>query len=587
MPDLQDIPGLAELWSRTRGDPGTRVALIDGPCDVEHECLRGAAVEVVPAPVLPGLEPEDWAVEHPTAVASLLVGQPGSSVEGIAPGIQLLLVEGGRRKEELVSEVGLAAALDLALAQGPDIVHCAYCLPSQSSTVSDLLARALQKVAAAGVLLVAPVGNNSGECYCAPADQSGVLAVGGLNDDGRVRESSNHGPPYAGHGVMAWAENLLTAVPGGGTKRQSGTSGAAAVVTGVAALLLSAVRQRGGDLAPRALGALISEPAGPLEESERARAVGGVLAPDAALRALLGDDRHHGPGIEPSLRLPSRLFALGQLTVDLPDERARERLAARMRARGSDGRLDLARPEDLRALHAHLRDRPEDATLITWVLNVGEAPRYALEPTGAHAPEVNRRLIAVLGAGAAAPEGQPSSERMSVPGVVTARRRALRGGQRVPVVAVPRPDGISAWRTADLAAIAPGPGADETARAATADLLARIYHHHRNDGTLGPDRALNFAGTNALQAAAVVRQALARGLRLQGLAVDKSRLDRPNSECWDVQARFYDPEQPERGSDVWAWTIDVAEPLPVSVGVPRRWSTAHTSPSREAPAPYP
>jgi thiazoline dehydrogenase / protease len=578
MPDFEDIPGLAELWRCTRGDPRTRVALIDGPCDVEHECFSGAAIEVVPTPVLPGLEPEEKLLDHPTSIASLLVGQPGSPVEGIAPRIHLLAVEGARREEDVITELGLVTAIDLALAESPDIVHCAYCLPSQSSTVSDLLSRALEKVAAAGALLVAPVGNNRGECYCAPADQSGVLAVGGLNDDGTVRESSNHGPHYATHGVMAWAENLLGALPGGGAKRRSGTSGAAAVVTGVAALLVSALRERGGNVVPRAVGALIRETARLLDETERARAVGGVLDPAAALRALLGDDRRHdgGPGIEPSLRLPSRLFALGQLTADLPDEKARERLAARMQARESDGRLDLARPEDVRALHAHLRDRPEDATLITWVLTIGEAPHYVLEPTGAHALDVNHRLIAVLGAGAAAPEDQPSSERMSVPGIVTARRRALRTGQRVPVVAVARPDGISAWRTADLAAVAQPPDADESVRDATADLLARIYHHHRNDGTLAPDRALNFAGTNAVQAAAAVQQALARGLRLQRLAVDKSRFDRPRSECWDVQAQFYDPEQPDRGSDVWVWSIDVAEPLPVSVGVPRRWSTVNS-----------
>ncbi len=575
MPDLEDIPGLAELWSCTRGDPRTRVVLIDGPCDVEHECFNGAAIEVVPTPVLPGLEPEDKLAQHPTAIASLLVGQPGSTVPGIAPRIRLFLVEGTRQEEDPITELGLVRAIDLALAQSPDIVHCAYCLPSQSSRVSDLLARAIEKVAAAGALLVAPVGNNRGASYCTPADQSGVLAVGGLNDDGTVRETSNDGPHYAAHGVMAWAENLLCATPGGGAKRQSGTSGAAGVITGVAALLVSALRQRGGNVDPRAVGATIRKTARPLEESERARAVGGVLDPVRALRALVGDDRGYddGPGIEPSLRLPSRLFALGQLTADLPDEKARERLAVRMQARESDGRLDLARPEDVRALHAHLRDRPEDATLITWVLNIDDAPHYVLEPTGAHALDVNRRLIAVLGAGAAAPEGQPSIERMSVPGIVTARRRSLRTGQRVPVAAVGRPDGISAWRTGDLAAVAQGPDGDESVRDATADLLARIYHHHRNDGTLGPDRALNFAGTNAVQAVAVVRQALARGLRLQRLAVDKSRFDRPHSECWDVQARFYDPERPERGSDVWLWTIDVAEPLPVSVGVPRRWST--------------
>jgi hypothetical protein len=571
------MPGLRELRSLTLGDPGTRVAVIDGPPDLEHDCFAGAAIETAPMPVLRSSEPADWAVEHATAIASTLVGQPGSAVEGICPRITLLAVEGARDEEGAYSETRLAAAIELALAHSPDIIHCAFCVPSQSSTIGDMLGRALAKVAAAGVLLVAPAGNNSGESFCAPADQEGVLAVGGLDDDGTVRESSNHGRRYESHGVMAWAENLWTAVPGGGAKRQSGTSGAAAVATGIAALLVSAVRNAGVEATPAEIGAAMRATARPLDdEAGRGRAIGGVVDPPAALRAVVGSYRPAtaSGGVEPSLRLPSRLFVLGQLAVDLPDEAARERLAARMAARDGDGRLDPGRPEDLRALHEHLRLTPQDASLVTWVLTLNGAPRYALEPAGPHSTNVHTRLIAVLGAGSAAAQANAAIERVSIPGVVTVRSQRLSSGERVPVALVTRAPAISAWRTADLVAAVHGPMSDEAALAATSDLLARIYNEHRNEGTRGPDRALNFAGTNAVQAALAARQATDRGLRLDRLTVDKSRFDRPRSECWDVQAWFHDPEDPRRAPWVWVWTIDVADAPPVSLGAPRSWSTA-------------
>lgn len=46
MADVDDIPGLPELWQTTRGDPSVRIALLDGPPDVDHGAFRGARIEV-------------------------------------------------------------------------------------------------------------------------------------------------------------------------------------------------------------------------------------------------------------------------------------------------------------------------------------------------------------------------------------------------------------------------------------------------------------------------------------------------------------------------------------------------------------
>lgn len=291
MPDLAAIPGLDALRRVTLGNDGTRIAFLDGPVDTGHACFAGASFDVISADRWStNDEAEGWALDHATMVASVVVGQPGTAVEGVAPGVHATFVEAMRDEADASFDLTLARIISMVLDDPPDIMHVAHCLPSQSGAVSDLLLRALQSAEAAGVLVVAPCGNDAGANRCSPADQPNVLAVGGLDDDGSVRDLSNHGPAYDGHGVMAWAQNLQVAKPGGGTRRENGTSGAAPQVSAVAGLLLSAARARG--LAPRPLdvGRIIRETAKPLaHEEDRRRAIGGVLDPEAAMHALLGD----------------------------------------------------------------------------------------------------------------------------------------------------------------------------------------------------------------------------------------------------------------------------------------------------------
>lgn len=42
MPDLTNIPGIPQLWTRTLGDYRIKIPILDGPADLERACFVGA-----------------------------------------------------------------------------------------------------------------------------------------------------------------------------------------------------------------------------------------------------------------------------------------------------------------------------------------------------------------------------------------------------------------------------------------------------------------------------------------------------------------------------------------------------------------
>ena len=73
----------------------------------------------------------------------------------------------------------------------------------------------------------------------------GVLAVGAHDGEGRPLLASNWGPQQRAQGLLAPGAGVPGACAGGGLCRASGTSFAAAVVSGVAGLLMSAEADNG------------------------------------------------------------------------------------------------------------------------------------------------------------------------------------------------------------------------------------------------------------------------------------------------------------------------------------------------------
>jgi hypothetical protein len=42
MPNLTDIPGISQIWTRTKGDPRVKIAILDGATDLERSCFQVA-----------------------------------------------------------------------------------------------------------------------------------------------------------------------------------------------------------------------------------------------------------------------------------------------------------------------------------------------------------------------------------------------------------------------------------------------------------------------------------------------------------------------------------------------------------------
>jgi len=122
-----------------------------------------------------------------------------------------------------------------------------------------------------------------------------------------------------------------------------------------------------------------------------------------------------------------------------------------------------------------------------------------------------------------------------------------------------------------MAVIGAGP-IEEAIRRSLASFLHRIYFDLQNLGSTAHDRALNFAATNAFQAASTFAEAVARGMELDKIEVEKSPFCRLDSDCWDVKLKFFDPENSSRTKKVFRFTIDVRDAMPVTLGEVRSWS---------------
>jgi hypothetical protein len=585
VPDLTAIPGVQELWALTRGDPAIRVALIDGPAELEHPAFKGAGIEVVAPSWLPReRDPtyprgDEVRLYHGTWVASVLFAPPGGDVTGIAPGCTGVLVPSLRGEPTDHDPLNLARALECALANGASVVLVEHCLPSRSGDIDDVLKRVLRANAPDGALIVASAGNEEGLSSCFPAALPDVLAVGAYDDEGRVLGFSNWGPEYDGHGIVAPGANILGAVPGGGTRSHKGTSCAAPIVAGVAALLLSLQRERGAVPDPAVIRSALLSTAAPCSarDSDRnpRRCLAGKLDVAAATERVLselprraaraGAGSSSASGVGPSA-IPEQtlIFALGTLGYDFETEARRTSFARFM----AGDVMYYADTSDAWSVAQHLRNHPADVMGLTWTLLLGTKPIYAIAPAGSNAPDVNARLVDLLDQQQL--RGDYRVERVSLPGRLTGRDVRLLSGETVPQVELDAQRGLHGWSIAQIVASAAAqvsaPSAyDEALREAVGEYLARLYFDMANPGRTPAQRALNFAGTNALQPARSIFDALRDGKLLDTIDTRPSIACRPDSECWDVRLVFADPENSRRARDVRRFAVDVGDTVPVAV----------------------
>ena len=257
---------------------------------------------------------------------------------------------------------------------------------------------------------------------------------------------------------------------------------------------------------------------------------------------------------------PQKVYSLGSLWFDFGNEARYDAIVQQMG--------DPVAANNPSALLGFLSDNLPFAAGITFILMQDQIPIYAIVPSGTFAEKIYRDMIEAMQS-SMDPTGD--LQRVAVPGLVYGSTR-LMNGMVLPVL-YPDIRGMVKWRAPQLAEAAKtAVGEEEVNEESIFNFLVRVYDELRNLGISPEERALNFAATNAYQAATAFADGMRRRLELYRLAVKKSPICRPDSDCWDVQMVMFDPENERRAGRFYRFTVDVSEVLPVTVGPMRSWS---------------
>ena len=211
----------------------TRIGLIDTGINPDHDILAGASVQLLPR----AGDPLPSGAVHGTAIASLLVGAPGSRVPGLLPGAELLAVDVFSRSagDERADVAALVEGLDLLAAQEVRLFNLSLAGPP-NSVLSRMLDR-LTEPEGLDAVIVAAAGNAGPTAAPAwPAAHPQVIAVTATDPRGRVYPGAQRGDHLA---LAAPGVNLLAATSVRGARGKTGTSFAVPFVTAAAAVQMS------------------------------------------------------------------------------------------------------------------------------------------------------------------------------------------------------------------------------------------------------------------------------------------------------------------------------------------------------------
>src|SRR6185436_4853822 len=232
----------AHRWATGKG---VRVAVIDTGVDVDHPDLQGRITRV--QNFVERGEQGFTTDVHGTAVAGVIAATTNNQVGivGVAPQAEIYALKAcwpkapGTR-EAVCDSYTLARAIDFAIAQGAQVMNFSLAGP-HDPLLARLLGAALQR----GIVVVAADAGDGRRSF--PADLQGVIGVIGAD------QAAGAAPPRASPDVGAPSADILTTVPHGSYDFFSGSSLAAAQVSGIAALLL----EREPHLAPARLADLL------------------------------------------------------------------------------------------------------------------------------------------------------------------------------------------------------------------------------------------------------------------------------------------------------------------------------------------
>jgi subtilisin family serine protease len=208
---------------------GVRVAVLDSAPQTDHPDLP--PVRVVPisgGPKAVGV--------HGTLITGVIaaIANNGFGIAGVAPAAQVIAIPVctpvGASPRDSCGLFDLLRGLDLAWQEHAQVMNLSLVGPP-----NPLLERAVNRLDDLGAIVVAAAGNEGIDEPRYPAAYPSVVGVGAVDAKGVRYDHSNGGPSAQ---IWAPGAEVLSTVPGGAFAFASGTSFAAAHVTGALAVLI-------------------------------------------------------------------------------------------------------------------------------------------------------------------------------------------------------------------------------------------------------------------------------------------------------------------------------------------------------------
>lgn len=215
---------------------GITVAVVDTGVDYNHPALKDKVAQKADfvSADMSGFTGES----HGTSVAGIIAASPveDGGMSGVAPGVRLIAArvcwaDSAGGSKAVCSSEKLAKGIDFALSNNAQVINLSVGGPRDA-----LIAALIQQAYGSGVTVVAAAGNGGVKgkpVY--PAAMREVIAVSATDANDKLYSLSTRGD-YVD--VAAPGVDILSPAPGGAWQMESGTSQAAAHVSGAVALIL-------------------------------------------------------------------------------------------------------------------------------------------------------------------------------------------------------------------------------------------------------------------------------------------------------------------------------------------------------------
>ncbi|MEU8180001.1 S8 family serine peptidase [Micromonospora sp. NPDC049044] len=232
--DYLKIPAAHKI---TKG-AGVVVAVVDSGVEANHPDLRGQVLAGHGTNAMAardGRRDDDKEKGHGTSMAGIIAGRGGGNMHvlGIAPAAKILPVSTGANFDSQDVLLGVRWAAD----NGADVINLSL---GDEGTAPPELVDAINYALSKDAVVVASAGNieQGDRQVIAPANIPGVIAVSGFDKRGGFFAGSVQGPEVV---IASPMESIIRPAPKvvspNGYSLGSGTSSAAAIISGVVALI--------------------------------------------------------------------------------------------------------------------------------------------------------------------------------------------------------------------------------------------------------------------------------------------------------------------------------------------------------------